>query len=192
MPDSSSSLRSHLLIAMPSLHDTHFSRSVTLICEHSLQEGAMGIILNQPSSIDISDLLSEMDVYIEEDLTKHHLSTPIFSGGPVEKDRGFILYNSEIEHESDLEILPELFLTSSKDMLTKIASGQAPDNTLVMLGYAGWSPGQLEEEIAANAWLTSPYHHHLVFNTPSDQQWLAAGTILGVDLNLLSSQTGHA
>ena len=192
MSESSSSLRSQLLIAMPTLHDTHFSRSVTLICEHSLQEGAMGVVLNQPTTVSLPDLLSGIDNNNETHMTDQHLSTPIFSGGPVDNDRGFILYNSEIEHESDLEILPDVFLTSSQEMLTKIAAGNGPENTLVMLGYAGWSPGQLEEELLANAWLTTQYQQHLVFNTPADQQWLAAGTVLGIDLNLLSSQTGHA
>lgn len=191
MPESSSSLRSQLLIAMPTLNDTHFSRSVTLICEHSLHEGAMGIVINQPSSISMSELQSN-----DSDATDPRLdnaqSIPIFSGGPVENDRGFILYNAAMEHESDLEILPELHLTSSREMLSKIACGHGPDNTLIVVGYAGWSPGQLEDELSMNSWLSIPYQHHLVFDTPADQQWLAAGAIMGIDLNLISSQPGHA
>ncbi len=191
MPETSSSLRSQLLIAMPTLHDTYFSRSVTLICEHSLQDGAMGVIINQPASIDITELLAQMSLDDGKSMADNQ-STPIFAGGPVNNNHGFILYNSSMEHESDLQILPDLYLTSSIEMLNKIASGKGPENCLIVLGYAGWSPGQLEDELSANSWLTTEYQHHLVFETPADQQWLAAGAKLGVDLNLLSSEPGHA
>ena len=151
----------------------------------------MGIVLNHPTTISISELFP--DDYSTH-ITEHHdtLPIPIYSGGPVDNDRGFILYNAKIESENDLQILPELHLTSSIEMLSKIACGHGPANALIVVGYAGWSPGQLEEELSANAWLTTPYQHHLVFDTPADQQWLAAGAMMGVDLNLLSSQTGHA
>lgn len=151
----------------------------------------MGIVLNHPTTISISELFP--DDYSTH-ITEHHdtLPIPIYSGGPVDNDRGFILYNAKIESENDLQIMPELHLTSSIEMLSKIASGHGPANALIVVGYAGWSPGQLEEELSANAWLTTPYQHHLVFDTPADQQWLAAGAMMGVDLNLLSSQTGHA
>ena len=176
---------------MPTLNDTHFSRSVTLICEHSLHEGAMGIVINQPTAISMTELLPE-DHLADSYPPSEVLPIPIYSGGPVDIDRGFILYSSTIENDSDLEILPNLYLTSSREMLSKIACGDGPDDTLIVVGYAGWAPGQLEEELSANAWLTTPYQHQLVFNTPTEQQWLASGEVIGVDLNLLSSQPGHA
>lgn len=189
MTQINSSLRAQILIAMPSLHDPNFSKTLTLVCDHSPENGAMGIILNQPTTINIFELLNiEKPSSDVESLS----SIRIHSGGPVDTDHGFILHDGNNQHDSTLEISDNLFLTTSTDMLEDIASGNGPKNKLIVLGYAGWSPGQLEDEISSNAWLTIDYQHDLVFSTPADQQWLAAGNILGVDLNLLSSQPGHA
>ncbi len=189
MSDSSSSLRSQLLIAMPSLHDPNFSKSITLICEHSAEEGAMGIVLNQPSSLDMYALIDFNEPRPEDDPLH---SIKIHSGGPVDTNHGFILHDCDINDEATLQIAPQLFLTSSTDILEQIAKGNGPDNKIIALGYAGWSPGQLETEISANSWLTTDYEHELVFKTPADRQWIEAGKRLGVDLNLLNTQAGHA
>ena len=189
MTKPSSSLRSQLLIAMPTLYDSSFSKTVTLICDHSPEQGAMGIILNQPTSLNIYQLLNmPASEFKDESLA----SMRIHSGGPVDTDHGFILHDSEFEHDATIQVTDKLFLTSSTDILEDIAEGVGPKNKLIVLGYAGWAPGQLEAEISANSWLTIDFHHELVFSTPAEQQWLAAGKLLGIDLNLLSSQPGHA
>jgi len=185
----SSSLRSQILIAMPTLYDPNFSKTLTLICEHSPDHGAMGVIINQPTSIDVFELLN-ID---KQDSEEESLSSiPVYAGGPVDTDHGFILHDESSYNDSTLVVTDNLFLTASTDILHDIAEGKGPKNKLIVLGYAGWSPGQLETEISSNSWLTIDYQPDLVFSTPADQQWLTAGNLLGVDLNLLSNQTGHA
>ena len=150
----------------------------------------MGIILNQPTPLNIYELIeSDNTIQNENDPL---LSICLHSGGPVETDHGFILHDCDIERDSTIQIAPTLFLTSSSDILEEIAENKGPDNKIIALGYAGWFPGQLEAELSANSWLTTEYQHQLVFDTPADQQWLEAGKQLGIDLNLLNSQPGHA
>ena len=183
--DADISLRSQLLIAMPTLNDPGFNKALVLICKHSLQDGAMGIVINQPSGIGISEL-----VYEQGDSRPHAVT--IHAGGPVDTGRGFILHDSPVDTEATLEISPCLFLTSSNKILQEIMCGGGPKNSIIVLGYAGWAPGQLEAEISANAWLVTDYCHQLVFATAAQQQWLAAGQQLGIDLNLVTSDIGHA
>ncbi len=175
---------------MPSLYDANFSKSITIICEHSAEQGAIGIILNQPTSLNIYELIEAGDTKPDKD--DPLFSIRIHSGGPVNTDHGFILHDCSIERESTIQITPTLFLTSSPAILEEIADHRGPTNKIIALGYAGWSPGQLETEISANSWLTTEYQHQLVFDTPADKQWLEAGKQLGIDLNLLNSQPGHA
>jgi putative transcriptional regulator len=175
---------------MPSLLDPNFSKTITLICEHSAEQGAMGIILNQPTPLNIYELI-ESDTS-NQDKDDPLLSLYIHSGGPVDTDHGFILHDCDIERESTTQVAPTLFLTSSPGILGEIAENKGPRNKIIALGYAGWSPGQLEAEISANSWLTTEYQHQLVFDTPADRQWLEAGKQLGINLNLLNSQPGHA
>ena len=189
MTDSHTSLRSQLLIAMPSLHDNNFNKSITLICDHSPENGAMGIVLNQPTSLNIFELLNMSHEDVKDDALT---SIRIHSGGPVDTDHGFILHDSEYEHDATIQVTEKVFLTSSTDILEDIAQGVGPQNKIIVLGYAGWAPGQLENEIATNAWLTTDFNHDLIFSTPAEQQWLAAGKLLGIDLNLVSNQAGHA
>ena len=189
MSDSNNNLSSQLLIAMPALNDPSFNKSLTLICEHSEQNGAMGVVINQPTSINVQELLLQLEIKSEE---QELLDTPIYAGGPVSPDRGFILHDGESTWNSSMQIKSGLHLTSSNDILEAIARNEGPDNSIIVLGYAGWAPGQLEMEIAANSWLTIEYQSQLVFNTPAEQQWLAAGNILGIDLNLLTASAGHA
>lgn len=191
----SETLAKQLLIAMPSMEDPNFSRTVTLICEHT-QDGAMGIVVNQPTTLLVDELLNNFESTDTDSKQNDKKSTalhgPVYAGGPVQVDRGFILHDSDKQWESTHIIDNHLSLTTSEDILIAIAQGKGPENALVALGYAGWGAGQLEEEISANSWLTVPYDAQILFNTPIDQRWQSAATKLGIDVNLISSQAGHA
>ena len=195
----SENLTKQLLIAMPSMEDPNFSRTVTLICEHT-QDGAMGIVVNQPTTLFVNELLSNVQApnsdsqndSKQEDKTSNRSLGPVYAGGPVQIDRGFILHDSDKQWESTHIIDNHLSLTTSEDILIAIAQGKGPENALVALGYAGWGAGQLEEEISANSWLTVPYDTQILFNTPIENRWQSAATKLGIDVHLISSQTGHA
>jgi len=183
-----SNLTGQLLIAMPNLADPNFTRSVTLICEHSPQ-GTMGVIINQPINLTLEDLLTQLDIEVHAAAT---LREPVYFGGPVQTDRGFILHDGGQTWKSSLPIRTDLYLTTSIDILADIVQGKGPANFLVTLGYAGWCAGQLEAEIAANSWLTSACDASLLFHTPIEQRWLESGKTIGIDLRLLSDAAGHA
>ncbi len=182
------SLTNHFLIAMPGMQDANFSRTVTYVCEHSA-DGAMGIIINRPMSLRLSDMLEQLEIPL---LPKQAGVLPVYIGGPVQTDRGFVLHSGEHRWDSTLAISPEVSVTTSKDILEAIAQGQGPEHSLIALGYAGWAAGQLEEEISANAWLSGPASQDILFQLPAEQRWQAAASLLGVDLNLLSGEAGHA
>ena len=188
MPESTDDLCAKILIAMPSLGDPNFSKTITLICEHSPEEGAMGVILNLPTSLQLNELLQQIDI------TEHTASTDtqVHYGGPVGMDQAFVLHADNHEYESTLQISNDLSLSTSKDAFESIAQINNLNNILIILGYAGWTAGQLETEILANSWLVGDYNHDLVFNTPATKQWLTAGELLGVNLNLLKCDAGHA
>lgn len=186
--DNSSSLGNHFLIAMPNLNDPNFSRTVTLICQHN-DEGAMGITVNRPSDITVSEVLSQLHIQSDKGA---HMGRMVCHGGPVQNERGFVLHSPLGQWESTLAINDELGISTSKDILSAIADGNGPESWLLTLGYAGWGPGQLEQEMAANAWLNGPAEQDIIFNTPADQRWEAAAKHLGVNLSNLSSDTGHA
>lgn len=185
----SENLTKHLLIAMPSLLDPNFSRTVTLICEHS-DNGAMGIILNQPTSMSVQELISNLDTQDETESCPNN--SPVLAGGPVQMNHGFILHDSDREWEATHIIDNDLKLTTSEDILLDIGKGKGPKNSIVALGYAGWGAGQLEQELADNAWLTVPYEAKIVFDTPIEKRWQTAAEKLGIDLHLISNQAGHA
>jgi putative transcriptional regulator len=177
-----------LLIAMPSLADPNFSRTVTLICEHN-EHGALGVVVNRPTEVRLSELLDHLE------LTAANLdvaSAPVYAGGPVQLDRGFILHTPLGTWESTLKISAELGLTTSLDILAAVAAGHGPKHSLIALGYAGWGAGQLEQEIADNAWLTVPNDSKILFELPVEHRWQAAAEKLGVDLNLMAGDAGHA
>ena len=180
-------LRNHFLLAMPSLTDPLFSRSVTYICDHS-EHGAMGIVLNQPLGITLTDVFQQLA------LNTNSLSgrIPVLAGGPVNTQRGFVLHRDQGSWDSTLRITSEICLTASRDIVAAIADDSGPKSAQFALGYAGWSAGQLEEEIANNAWLTVEADSSIIFDTPVDQRWSAAAASLGIDLNLISSVAGHA
>ncbi len=182
------SLKNQLLIAMPTLQDPNFSRTVTYICEHG-EHGAMGIVLNRPTELRLLDVLQHMD--IDGGLGAAADQT-VYLGGPVEEERGFVLHTHTAPWDSTLAIDDHISITTSRDILEAMAKGGGPDQTLVALGYAGWGAGQLEQELQQNAWLSGPADKSILFDLPSDQRWEAAARLLGVDVNLLSSEAGHA
>ena len=189
MSEPTNNLCSQILIAMPSLGDPNFSKTITLICEHSEQEGAMGIVLNLPTSLHLNELMNQIEI---EEVNPKLNEVHVHFGGPVGLDQAFILHADNIEYESTLHILDNLSLSTSKDAFESIAQSNDHKNNIITLGYAGWIAGQLEAEILANSWLVINYQHDLVFNTPASKQWLAAGDTLGINLNLLKCDAGHA
>lgn len=182
------SLENHLLIAMPALKDSYFDKTVTYICEHN-DEGAMGLIINVPVNVTVNDLLDQL----EEDIPKSdNLTQLVLTGGPVSTDRGFVLHSPQNGWSSSLSLSDEVMITTSKDILMALGSEKAPEKFMVTLGYAGWGPGQLEEELQANTWLTTPSDSDILFNTPIEQRWQKATEKLGIDIAHLSSDVGHA
>lgn len=173
---------------MPKLADPNFSHTVTLICDHNA-EGALGIVINRPLQLQLSELFKHLGMTAS---TADIASCPVYAGGPVQMDHGFVLHKPVGRWESTLPVQDQIGLTTSRDILAAIASGNGPDKSLVSLGYAGWGPGQLEREITKNAWLTVPNDDEIVFDVPVDKRWHAAASKLGIDLNLLASDAGHA
>ncbi|WP_439133119.1 YqgE/AlgH family protein [Pseudomaricurvus sp.] len=181
-------LRNHFLIAMPSLNESIFSHTITYICDHS-ESGAMGLVINQPLDLDMAEVYKQLDCGGEH---SYNPSAPVLSGGPVQPERGFILHSPELSWESSLKVSSDIALTASRDIIESIALGEGPEKYLVSLGYAGWGAGQLEDEIADNAWLTIPADSGIVFDTAIEHRWSAASKSLGIDLNLISGTAGHA
>jgi putative transcriptional regulator len=182
------SLRDHFLLAMPTLTDAIFANSVTYVCEHS-EQGAMGIVINQPLDLCVEEVLEHLNLSASGRLRE----TPVMAGGPVHMDRGFVLHRPGDRHwEATLAVTEEVWLTTSRDILVSIAEDTGPEDCLIALGYAGWSPGQLETEISENSWLTLPADSAIIFDTPYHQRMSSAAAKLGVDMNLLSGEAGHA
>jgi len=181
-------LTNHFLIAMPSLEDGNFSQSVTYICEHD-DNGALGITINRPSEISFIEILSQLQITSDDSEINNQI---ILSGGPVQIDRGFILHRPHGNWDSSLKVTSNVAVTTSQDIIQAIANNEGPEQSLIALGYAGWGPGQLEYEIAQNTWLSCPATEDIIFNIPIEKRWAAAAMLLGIDLQLLSNQTGHA
>ncbi len=181
-------LTNHFLIAMPSLRDPNFERSVTYICAHN-EEGAMGIVINKPLEIDLGEIFQQMEIESPDEETNDRT---VFQGGPVHIDRGFILHEADDSWDSSIVVSNSVSVTTSKDILEAIAAGDGPDKNLIALGYAGWAGGQLEQEMIDNAWLNGPADRDIIFNTPYEQCWQKAADHMGVDLDKLSSDIGHA
>ena len=182
------SLKNQLLIAMPALQDPNFARTVTYICEHG-EHGAMGIVLNRPTNLRLGDILQHMEIKDGLELVADQM---VFLGGPVEEERGFVLHTHGDPWDSTLAVNDDISITTSRDILQAMARGGGPRQTLVALGYAGWGSGQLERELQENAWLSGPADQSILFELPPEQRWEAAARLLGVDVNLLSSEAGHA
>ncbi|MDH5601110.1 MAG: YqgE/AlgH family protein [Gammaproteobacteria bacterium] len=192
MPDRFS-LTNQFLIAMPGLNDPNFHQSVSYICEHN-EEGAMGIVINRLTELTFADLCEQLDIEItDNDVTDH----PIYHGGPVEIERGFILHSPVGDWESTLEVTKDIGLTMSQDIIQAIAEGYDSDNTppehfIITLGYAGWSEDQIEDEIAENVWLNVAATKDILFKTAVEQRWNAAAASLGINLQQLSTDIGHS
>lgn len=187
------SLTNHFIIAMPSLNDPNFEQSVSYICEHN-NEGAMGVVINHPTDLTFADLCEQLEIEITDTDTADY---PIFDGGPVETERGFILHTPIGEWESTLAVTKDIGLTMSQDIIHAIAEGYDSDNTppkhfIITLGYAGWSEDQIEDEIAENVWLNVEATPNILFHTPVEKRWNAAAAALGINLQQLSSDIGHA
>ncbi|MCG5514741.1 MULTISPECIES: YqgE/AlgH family protein [Ectothiorhodospira] len=183
----SANFTDQFLIAMPSLEDPNFFHSVAYVCEHS-EDGAMGIVINHPTDLTLESVLEHMGISIEVNASQ----VPVFNGGPVQPDRGFILHPPERRWTSTLQVSDQISVTTSRDILEAMAQGSGPESYLIALGYAGWGPGQLEQEIGENAWLTCPSDPDILFQQPAEKRWQAAAGRLGVDLSLMSGQAGHA
>jgi putative transcriptional regulator len=197
--DSATNLTNQFLIAMPGMADDNFAGSVVYLCEHT-ERGALGLVINKPSDIKLGRLFEKVDLPLDrEELAEQ----PVYIGGPVQTERGFVLHErgeddaADIDadgatYTSSLRIPGGMAMTTSKDVLEALASGAGPKRVLVTLGYAGWSAGQLEDEIARNGWITVDAQPEVIFETPIEQRYDKALSLLGIDPRMLSSEAGHA
>ena len=181
-------LEQQFLIAMPGLEDPNFSRGVTLLCQHN-DEGALGITINRPSEFTLSELLSQVGLRCRE---QRLAGLRVFDGGPVHRERGFVLHSPDRRYETSMPVGPDILITTSRDVLEDIAAGTGPERFLVALGYAGWGAGQLEEEMRDNAWLNVMADAELLFDLPVEQRWAGAVARLGIDVGRLQPLGGHA
>lgn len=181
-------LTNQFLIAMPGMDDPNFAQSVTIICEHS-ERGALGIVVNKALPMTMAEVFTQLNLDCARSTVTEQA---VLRGGPVDMDRGFVLHRPGGRWDSSLPFSEEVHLTTSRDILDALARGEGPASALVALGYAGWDAGQLEEEMAHNAWLTVPADANLLFGTPLEERWHAAGRLLGVNLLHLTPDAGHA
>lgn len=180
-------LTSHFLIAMPAMSDPNFSRTLTFICEHN-ERGALGIVVNRPIEVTLASLFRQVEIAAPESPIADE---PVFYGGPVQFDHGFVLHRPVGAWKSTLPV-GEIGLTTSRDILEAMSAGQGPRQHLVALGYAGWAPGQIEDEIRRNGWLTVEANLDLIFDLPPEARYEAAMHSLGVNAANLSEEAGHA
>jgi len=181
-------LTDNFLIAMPNLEDMYFSHALVYICEHTLN-GALGIIVNRPIDMNLAGLFDKIDIKLDaESLT----NLPVYFGGPVQLDRGFVLHRPVGQWQSTLAVNGEVGLTSSRDVLQAVGRDGEPHQIMVSLGYSGWGAGQLENELAQNAWLTVPAEPFILFDLPCEERLPSAMEMLGIDFIHLTGQAGHA
>ena len=186
------SLANHFLIAMPAMADPNFSRTLTYVCEHNA-DGALGIIVNRPIDMNLAGLFERVDIRMQPGVPKSLLSgMPVYFGGPVQIDRGFVLHRPAGGWQSTLKVTDEIGLTSSRDILQSMGESGKPDEVLITLGYAGWTAGQIEWELSQNAWLTVDADPQIMFELPPEERLPAAMQLLGVDFANLSDIAGHA
>lgn len=180
-------LHGQFLLAMPGMEDPRFRHTIAFVCEHS-PEGAMAIAINIPSKVHWKQVFDQLSL---EDLSLRGDET-VLLGGPVSPEQGFVLHGAGARFDSTLEVNGDISLTASRDILESLAAGRGPDDVLVALGYSGWGPGQLEEELADNAWLTLPAEPEILFATPWHKRWQTAAARQGIDMSGLGAQAGHA
>jgi putative transcriptional regulator len=177
-----------MLIAMPGMVDQNFAGSVTLLCQHN-DAGAIGITINRLSTFSLGEILAQLQIDCSDDSIRQR---PVLEGGPVAPDRGFVLHSPREGYESSLAIGKDIMVTTSRDVLAEIARGEGPDKFLVALGYAGWGGGQLEGEMRANAWLSVAADTDIVFDMPLPSRFNEALGRLGIRIDRLHSEAGHA
>ena len=173
---------------MPGMADPNFDSTVTLVCEHN-SEGALGIVINRPIEMKLGGLFEQLELTASNQLVARH---PVLSGGPVARERGFVLHNPLGTFESSVAISADVQLTLSRDVIDSIAAGKGPDKSLVALGYAGWEAGQLEAEMLANTWLTVPASSEIIFDVPYADRWNVAVQTIGIDISDIFADAGHA
>jgi putative transcriptional regulator len=181
-------LTNQFLIAMPALQDPNFHRTVTFLCAHN-EDGAMGIVINRPLDLNLGDVLDHMSIEVENEDVSNMM---VLQGGPVQRDRGFVIHEPAGEWEAVLAVGSEIGVATSRDILTAVAHGDGPQRAVVALGYAGWGAGQLEREVQQNAWLSGPADSSIIFDLPYDKRYESAARLLGVELDRLSGEAGHA
>ena len=183
-------LENQFLIAMPQMLDSYFSNSVTYLWKHN-NEGALGIVINKPLNASIADIFNELDIVCDSEVQLFQ-QRRVLAGGPVERDKGFIIHDADRTWESSITVTPDISICTSKTILQDIAAGRGPDNYLVALGCAGWDAGQLEREISENTWLTTPADTDLIFSQDYAAKADAAASLLGIDLQQISPAAGHS
>jgi putative transcriptional regulator len=181
-------LTNNFLIAMPSLEDPYFAQALVYICEHT-ENGALGIIVNRPLDMSLAALFEKVDIKLENQALA---KLPVYFGGPVQLDRGFVLHRPVGHWQSTLVVSDEVGLTSSRDVLTSVSSDGQPSDIIVSLGYSGWDAGQLEDELGQNSWLTVPAKSSILFDLPPEERLPAAMQKLGISFSQLSDVAGHA
>lgn len=184
-------LANHFLIAMPAIQDPVFGGTVVYVCEHN-DKGVLGVVINKPTDMTMETLFDRVDLKLAEGLRAAVVDEPIMFGGPVQDDRGFVLHSPGGHYSSSLSVTDDVAFTTSIDVLEAVASGGGPARMLVSIGYAGWSPGQLEEEISRNGWLTVGADARVLFELPIEERYNAAIKLLGIDPLMLATEAGHA
>jgi putative transcriptional regulator len=181
-------LTHHFLIAMPAIKEGFFAGALTYICEHN-EKGALGIIVNRPLSLTLGEMFDQISIPLHD---ARLVKMPVYFGGPVQTERGFVLHDTLGDWQSTLRINDAMALTTSKDILSAVGEGNGTDNLLIALGYAGWEQGQLEQEITQNTWLTVPADPRILFDLPPEERLAAAMASLGVEYSSLVEEAGHA
>lgn len=182
-----SSLKNQFLIAMPTMTGSYFGDTIIYLCEHN-QDGAMGLVVNRPSRMTLIELVAQLNI----EPGSISPEVPVMDGGPVARDRGFILHTDDERFEASLDLGNGTMLTAAREVLEAIGAGRGPRSYLVALGYAGWGAGQLEDELKENAWLTCPASLDILFEVPFGERVTRAAAVLGIDFRFMSGQAGHA
>ena len=183
------SLKNHLLIAMPSLTDPYFKHSVVYLCEHN-EKGAMGFIINFPVKLTLQELLKNVETISYQ--PDPPLLEPVFLGGPLALERGFVLHSPVVDNSQSTKLNEQLMMSNSNAILSTLGTEKAPEKYMVTLGYASWDSGQLEQEIKDNQWLTIKSENDIIFNTPIEKRWIESLHRLGITPEQLSSSSGNA
>ena len=186
-------LTGQILLATPSLQDPNFRDTVVLICQHD-RDGCLGLIINRPRDIILGEIFDDMGIRYETGSAENHeqIQPVVYEGGPMDGFRGFLLHDGWDVYDSTMQVSPELHLTASRDALEELARGQGPEHYMLLLGYAGWGAGQLEQELCDNSWLIAPASHQIIFQEPPEKRWDFAARCMGIERGQLSSQIGHA